>query len=72
MVAIRNEPGSFWQSARLGMRRAARKIAQAISRVEEPSLHEAGALLVEFAEAARRADSFAQAQRLGANWRCCS
>ncbi|MGH9630994.1 MAG: FtsX-like permease family protein, partial [Bryobacteraceae bacterium] len=64
MVAIRNEPGSVWQSARLGIRRAVKGLSQAIRSDGEAPGPAGGNLLGEFAEASRRAGSFAEALQI--------
>jgi putative ABC transport system permease protein len=74
MVAIRNEPGSTWRSARLRFLRAARQVVDSGSEDEQEVTSEAE-LLAEIAETGRRANSFAEAsssalecvrQRIGA------
>ncbi|MCI0388752.1 MAG: ADOP family duplicated permease [Acidobacteria bacterium] len=61
MVAIRNEPGSMWQSARQSIRRAVKGISHAVSRAGDTPILSAGTLLTEFVEAARRAASSTEA-----------
>ena len=64
MVAVRNESGSVWESARAGIRKALQGISQAVTRTDEPVPMSEAALLGEFVAAARRAESPAEQIRL--------
>jgi serine phosphatase RsbU (regulator of sigma subunit) len=57
MMAIRNEPESMWQAARLKVRRAIRELSAG----GEPSVVPLGTLISEFAGLVRRAASFPDA-----------
>jgi len=57
MVAIRNEPESMWQAARLKVRRVMREL----SAEDERSVVPLGTLITEFAGSIRRAASFPEA-----------
>jgi predicted permease len=70
MVAIRNEPGSTWQSARQTVQRAMQGISRAVSRTEDaPGVSEI-TLLTDFVAAVRRADSSAEALRMALTTLC--
>ncbi len=70
MVAIRNEPGSTWQSARQTVQRAMQGISRAVSRPDEtPEVSEI-TLLTDFVAAVRRADSSAEALRMALTTLC--
>ena len=64
MVAIRNEPQSTWLSARQRIRQAANAISRAASRGDDGQALSSFTLLTEFTDAARGADSFAEALRV--------
>jgi putative ABC transport system permease protein len=63
MVAIRNEPGSMWQSARRSIRQSFEGLARAVSVADAPA-GERGDVLTEFVAAARAAASFDEAFHL--------
>jgi predicted permease len=60
MVAIRDEPGSAWESVRRGLLRAVREVRQAVGGAPAPT---PPTLLTEFVAAARAAGSFDEALR---------
>ena len=62
MVAIRDDPGSIWQSARAGARGIARRVSELVSGGES-SLSE-GSLLAGFVDSSRHAESFREAIQL--------
>ena len=77
MVAIRNEPGTMWRSARLGLIDTLRGASRAFRAVAEPRVAADDDLLSDFVTAARGADSYARAfqsslatlaARIGASW----
>jgi serine phosphatase RsbU (regulator of sigma subunit) len=61
MVAIRDEPGSAWQSVRRGFLRAVQEVRQVVTTAAPAS--SSSTLLTEFVAAARAADSFDDALR---------
>lgn len=64
MVAIRDQSQSMWHSARRSIQRAAREMSRAFAREDERFTLSESALLTEFVDAARRADSFSEAIRI--------
>lgn len=64
MVAIRNDPGSIWENVRVSLMEAASKVAVFVGTDEEPAPGGESELLVEIAEAGRRAGSFAEATEI--------
>jgi GAF domain-containing protein len=64
LIAIRNEPGSLWQSARQTIRKAIKEISHAVSRSGDAPNISTGTLLSEFADAANRAASFTEALQI--------
>ena len=63
MVAIRDEPGSAWQSTRLRIRRVMQDITRPASSESVETVSES-ALLTEFVSATRNAQSFREALRM--------
>ncbi|MGA9626412.1 MAG: FtsX-like permease family protein, partial [Bryobacteraceae bacterium] len=64
MAAIRDDPGSVWRSARTGARGLAKRVSGLISgSVDEAAVSE-GALMAEFVDSSRHAESFRQAIQL--------
>jgi predicted permease len=61
LVAIRNEPGSMWQSAQRGIRHAIEEVSSLVSRGEGIREVSESALATELIEAVRYADSFSTA-----------
>jgi predicted permease len=72
MVAIRNEPGSGWQSARQTFQRAMKGLSQALSATESAPAVSERALLNTFVDAARRAESPSDALRMAMETLCSS
>ncbi len=60
MIAIRNESGSLWESARRTIQKAIKELSHAVSRSGDAPPLSAGTLLSEFADAAYRAASFGE------------
>jgi serine phosphatase RsbU (regulator of sigma subunit) len=69
MVAIRNEPGSMWESARRSMELAIKSISRGVSGPEAPQLVD-GTLLSAFVDAARQADSHRDALHMALTTLC--
>ncbi|MGH9718962.1 MAG: SpoIIE family protein phosphatase, partial [Bryobacteraceae bacterium] len=64
MVAIRDEPGSVWRTARASVQQAMKRVSEAVSGDRDaPAVSDAN-LLTEFVEAARRAASYGEALRI--------
>ena len=64
MAAIRDDPGSIWRSARTGARGLAKRVSGLIAgSVDEAAVSE-GALMAEFVDSSRHAESFRQAIQL--------
>ncbi len=61
MVAIRNEPGSMWESAQRGIRRLAGEASDFVSGGSEAAEISGGTVLTNLADATRRAASFSEA-----------
>jgi predicted permease len=68
MVAIRDEPGSAWQSVRRGFLRAVQEVRQVVTNAAPAS--SSSTLLTEFVAAARAADSFDDALRSALSTLC--
>ncbi|MGD0868465.1 MAG: ADOP family duplicated permease [Bryobacteraceae bacterium] len=64
MVAIRDDPGSLWRIARTGARGFAKRVSGFISGPGDESAVSEGALLAEFVDSSRNAESFRQAIQL--------
>jgi hypothetical protein len=64
MVAIRDDPGSLWRSARSGARGIARRVSVLISGAGGDEAVSESALLAEFVDSSRNAESFRQAIQL--------
>src|SRR5207344_2779689 len=61
MVAIRNEPGTMWQSTQQTLRQTLTGISRAVSLRDDGPREPDASLLTEFVAAARGASSFAEA-----------
>jgi putative ABC transport system permease protein len=69
MVAIRDDTGSIWKSARTGVSGLAKRVSGLISSEDEAAVSE-GALMAEFVDSSRHAESFRQAMQLALTGLC--
>jgi predicted permease len=70
MAAIRDDSGSIWKNARAGAWGLARRVSVLISNSEDESLRSEGALMAEFVDSSRNAESFRQAVQLALQALC--
>jgi putative ABC transport system permease protein len=64
MAAIRDDTGSIWKNARAGAWGLARRVSVLISSSQDEALRSEGALMAEFVDSSRNAESFRQAVQL--------
>lgn len=64
MVAIRDDTGSIWRSARSGARTFAKRMSLLISSSEDEGAVSEAALMAEFVDSSRHAETFRQAMQL--------
>ena len=64
MAAIRDDPGSIWRSARTGARGLATRVSGLIAGSGDEAAVSEGALMAEFVDSSRHAESFRQAIQL--------
>jgi len=64
MAAIRDDPGSIWSSARTGARGLAKRVSGLISGSGDETAVPEGALMAQFVDSSRHAESFRQAIQL--------
>ena len=64
MAAIRDDSGSIWRNARSGAWRFARRVSVMISSSGDETLPSEGALMAEFVDSSRNAESFLEAVQL--------
>ncbi len=70
MVAIRDDTGSIWTSARTGVSGLAKRVSSLMSGSADEAVMSEGALMAEFVESSRHAESFRQAIQLALSALC--